>query len=285
MDCQSGCTVPPPLDSEDTDRRPRQTDGDDLVCARCRGNAHDALVRIPDLIEHIRSHVVPGSVGADSVHVRGTRTPPAPLSLAAVDDADDIHATLAAWCTDVMDGRDLTGPSWRGTLILPASKRTRAPGRHTSGCTRCVCLASPQHLGPHLPTCTGRRCAGCGTAYDAPRAFGLAAGATHATAVLVAWITPHLAWIYEQPWAAGFVAEVTQKVAIIGSRWPVEERPTRCAAPCPACDRLTLIRYAPQWHTGPVSIRCTAADCGEPLDERLYGHYVRVLADTYGGAA
>jgi hypothetical protein len=65
----------------------------------------------------------------------------------------------------------------------------------------------------------------------------------------------------------------------------MEERPVRCAAPCPACDRLTLTRYAPRFVTGSISIRCTATDCGEPLDERLYGHYVRVLADTYGGAA
>jgi hypothetical protein len=26
-------------------------------------------------------------------------------------------------------------------------------------------------------------------------------------------------------------------------------------------------------------------EVGQRLDERLYGHYVRVLADTYGGAA
>jgi hypothetical protein len=81
------------------------------------------------------------------------------------------------------------------------------------------------------------------------------------------------------------VDELTAAVATIGSRWPVEERPVRCAAPCPACDRLTLVRYAPRFYTGPVSIRCTADDCHEPLEENLYAHYVRVLADAHGGAA
>jgi hypothetical protein len=66
----------------------------------------------------------------------------------------------------------------------------------------------------------------------------------------------------------------------MGARWPVDEHPTRCAAPCPACDRLSLVRYAPTFYRGPVSIACTAGDCGEPLDERYYEHYVRVLTDT-----
>lgn len=272
MDCQSGCTVPRQHHAECADLEtchgclPRPADDASAVCRSCRGRLHDALVRLPDLVQHIREHVVPGSPGGDSVHVRGTRTPPAPLSVPAVDDADALHSMLAAWCGEVMDGRDVRGPVWRGTMVLAAAKRT-LEGRHRVGCS-------------------GRRCTGCAVAYAPPRVFGLAAAADGTpTSALVEWLHPHLDWALAQAWADEIVYEVTAQVRTVGSRWPVEERPTRCAAPCPACDRLTLTRYAPQWHTGPVSIRCTATDCGEPLDERLYGHYVRVLADTYGGAA
>ncbi|WP_088312397.1 hypothetical protein [Kineosporia sp. R_H_3] len=276
------------------------------MCARCRGNAHDSLVRLPDLVEHIRSHVVPGSASPDGVHVRGTRTPPAPLSLAAVDDADALHSMLVAWCTEVMDGRDLTGPTWRGTMVLPASKRF-LPAVHRS-------------------TCPGGRCKGCAVAYDPPRGFGLAMvppipGTGHmdrsdpsrvrqclclrpgqigphtprcvrdgwtqppaadpevwtATTALVDWLRPHMAWVATQPWAADFVAELTSEVATKSNRWSLEERPVRLSTPCPACDRLSLSRFAPRFYTGAVSIRCTARDCGEPIPEAHYGLYTRVV--------
>lgn len=231
---------------------------------------------MPDLVEHIRTQVRPGW-GGDHVHVKGSRTPPAPIRLAAVDDADQLHAMVAGWCEQVMDGRDLAGPDWAGTMVLPASRRARASGRHGRSCRRCACFgdAAPRPVGPHRPGCSDQPCDGCVAAYDAPRAYGLRRPG--ATQTLVRWLIPHLDWLLAGPAAAEFVAEVTAAVRSAQAHWPVEERPVRCAAPCPACDRLTLVRRAPRWQGGPVTISCEAADCGEPLDEGLYAHYVRVV--------
>lgn len=273
MDCQSGCTVPREHLASCPDPAacrgclPREAADGIAVCQRCQGRLHDALVRLPDLVEHIRSHVTPGAARLDAVHVRGSRTPPAPLSLAAVDDADALHAMVASWCTEVMDGRDVRGPVWAGTMLLPAAKRTRVPGRHRSTCP------APD------------RCAGCAVAYVDARAFGLASSAYDAdedaadrpAAVLVGWLTRHLDWCLTQDWAADLVADVTDQVHTLAARWAMTEQAVSLKAPCPACDRLTLKRFAPAFYRGQVSIRCAAKDCGEPIPEDRYGLYTRIV--------
>jgi hypothetical protein len=306
VDCPNGCTVP----QSDT---PRQIEDDHhSVCRRCTGVTRDALVRLPDLVEHIRAHVVPGSAGpTDAIRVRSSKTAPAPLSLAAVDDADRLHAVIAQACGAVMAGRDVRGPSWHGTRLLAASKRTKVPGQHAAGCK------------------AGPRCPGCAPVYDEPRPLGLSSAALDVVALsglsvdradpartwscicllagahgphtracwtrwrrverytpdtqpspaaeLVAWLDPHLDWVYAQDWAADFVTAITTAVGQVGARWAVEERPQHLNAPCPACNRLTLSRYAPTFYTGEPSIRCSARDCGEPIPIERYGLYTRVV--------
>ncbi len=292
MECPNGCTVP----QSDT---PRQIEDDDhTVCRRCTGTARDALVRVPDLVEHIRAHVVPGSAGpTDAVRVRSSKTAPAPLSLAAVDDADRLHAVLADACGRVMAGRGLTGPSWRGTRLLAATKRRPAGGAPVyeqarplglssaaldagalagvgvdrAGPARtwaCICRLGPDHRGPHTARCPARWARVDRYAPDTQPS---------PAAALVAWLDPHLPWIFGQDWAPDFVTDLTTAVGQVGARWSAEERPQHLNAPCPACDRLTLSRYAPTFYTGEPSIRCSARDCGEPIPVHHYGLYTRVV--------
>jgi hypothetical protein len=84
------------------------------LCIGCHGRLTQDIGRIPDLITHIREHVQPGAVRRDSM-VQGTRTPPAPLALDAVDAADRLYAVLRSWtemATDELELSPLAGGGW-----------------------------------------------------------------------------------------------------------------------------------------------------------------------------
>src|SRR5574343_522767 len=87
---------------------PAVPDGDAVVCHKCVTNLLWALTTAPDVVEHIRSICLhPGQT---------------------VSDADDIHASIAEWAKQLVSATTLTGPTWVGSDVRPASKRRSVAG-------------------------------------------------------------------------------------------------------------------------------------------------------------
>lgn len=141
--CATGCYLPGqhvptavhPADHPCLGCLPRRTAPGRVVCWRCSNGLEDALVRAPDLVAHIRDQVVPGdSGGTDGLPGAGRLDGPAPLSLGAVADADDLHALLCSWAALVAETYPggLCGPGWVGTH-RPRGNDRPAVGLTTAG--------------------------------------------------------------------------------------------------------------------------------------------------------
>lgn len=124
MDCR-GCT-------------PREA-SEGLLCARCWGNLQRDVRTAPSIIDWIREHVEPSSQWGERIN-SGEVDAPAPLSVTAVDDADELHACLASWALLILEEHParLVGPNvprqWRatdGTVVglMPDSNATTAVSR------------------------------------------------------------------------------------------------------------------------------------------------------------
>lgn len=87
------------------------------VCGGCNGRVRRALAELPTLVAWISTHEMPSSGTSDDPHVTGSRTPPAPVRLDAIDDADELHAVLILWCQTVvhLHPGDLAGPVLNST--------------------------------------------------------------------------------------------------------------------------------------------------------------------------
>lgn len=140
--CITGCSIPgkhSPTTNHPGDCPgclPRPAAPDRLVCWRCCNRAEDALTRAPDLVAHIRDQVIPGSSGpADDLPGGPRSRAPAPLSLTAVADADDLHALLCSWADLVVDEHPdhIHDPGWRGTHRPGVNGQRRAVGLTTAG--------------------------------------------------------------------------------------------------------------------------------------------------------
>lgn len=117
--CQTGCTL---RDQHLAQCRgdcwgclPRPTDSG-LVCARCQTRLGAAIRTTPALVDWLRQQLDPTQTASD--RVSGTHAPPAPLNVAAVADADDLHAMLASWALLHLEEHpdNLSGPRLGGTL-------------------------------------------------------------------------------------------------------------------------------------------------------------------------
>lgn len=74
----------------------------------------EAITQAPALVMWVREHIQHRT--GDGEHVRTSKDPPAPGNLAAIDDADYLHAQLAGWARLVLEERpELQGPKWQGT--------------------------------------------------------------------------------------------------------------------------------------------------------------------------
>ena len=254
--CASGCTIRrrhlADCGTEDGDTTadacpgclPRPASDGSTVCIVCDGRWTDALTRAPELVTHIRSLIEPGSAGPSEAqwkHTKGAAAP-APLNVAAVSDADDLHAVLASWAARVVDESGMHGPHWSGSDVRPASRR--------------------------------RTCGG--VAYEDARVVGLTAGTDGAaTREVAGWLLTHRAWILSREWVPVMVQEVSRMVGQLRARWPVEERPARLPIRCPECGQRALTRYAPREAGWPSTITCD--ECGQTIPEQLYGHYARLV--------
>lgn len=110
-----------------------------IVCWRCNNRTEDALTRAPDLVADIREHVMPGAGSPSDGLPGGKRVhAPAPLSVGAVADADDLHALLASWAQAMVDEAPdgLVGPDWGGTYRPTDGSGRRSVGLTTAGTWR-----------------------------------------------------------------------------------------------------------------------------------------------------
>lgn len=240
------------------------------LCQPCSGRITRALLDAPDLVGWIREQVTPGTW-------RGTRDDvlreaPAPLTVDAVADADDLHALLSAWAVAYADLTGLTGPSWGGSAIRPGSRRRiDLPGPHG--------LPSTRHV-----------------VYDDPRVVGLRADADHrdATHRVATWLLRHREGIAALDWAASWHDEVVDAIRGASSRWPRAPRQRKLPLPCPSCDQVMLWMHPPagppayqddgslSW-AYPISVCCHNDACGRVLTEGDYylavGNIRRQLAE------
>ena len=230
---------------------PAHTQGRDLICEWHQERVREALNYAPKLIAHIRDHVQPGASNSVRPAEKGKGfSPPAPLNISAVSDADDLHAELASWALLIMEEHPsrLHGPGWNGADVRPASTR-RSNGERI---------------------------------YDPARVVGLAASAdplltTHA---ICRWIARQLPWAITQEWAGALTEELTDRVSRMRARWPMDERRVFLPVPCQACARLTLTRSAPAEPGDPVTIACVAVDCNEVIPPEKYDFMIKVFAEA-----
>lgn len=99
MPCIRGCIL---RGSENNDEPTLMVARHGSLCDSCYYRLKHALEMVPSLVANIRAQVIPGGGASDGLP-RGSRTPPAPLSVTAVDDADTMYAKLVLW-TEAIGG-------------------------------------------------------------------------------------------------------------------------------------------------------------------------------------
>lgn len=103
---------------------------------------------------------------------------------------------------------------------------------------------------------------------------GLRAGGTDNDSTAIAGrLLAHLERVCQYEWVGDMATEISDAVRAALKRWPLEERPIYLPTPCPACDMLSLTRYAPQTFEGKSVISCRA--CGAAIAEDLYDWQTR----------
>lgn len=216
------------------------------VCQDCETRLTAALDEAPHLVAHIRSHIEPGPAPTDPDRPKRhgkAEAAPAPLSVAALSDADDLHALLASWAVRIAASRRLHGPSWAGSDVRPASKRRHPIGAMVYEDARVV-----------------------GVRYDG------------ATRHVTDWLRVHIDHAVALDDAADLVDEIASLVGALKRRWPDEE-PVRWLPRirCPKCHRMSLRRSPPKFVGQPVMIHCSATDCGKQIAEELWAHQARLI--------
>lgn len=264
------------------------------MCSRCAGRLRRALVVLPGLVAWVRAQAEPSmAVSDEPMRKDAKKSPPVPVRLDAVDAADELHALLAAWCRAVVEehpttsrGPDLTG-SVRARRVLadmtgpvvglagPGGRMSLTPPRVTED--RHVLTPGPGREGPVAVRYVRHR-----DEIDASGGWRGDSGTVSAvppTEHAAAWLTAHLTWALGRAWAGELVDELADAVETAERRWPRDERPARLPTTCPACDRASLVRYAPTYPGAATVILCEAEACGELIREELYDfHAARVLA-------
>ncbi|HLS02410.1 MAG TPA: hypothetical protein VK054_10605 [Beutenbergiaceae bacterium] len=137
QNCAAGCTSRnrhnPECQAQEvgcTGCRPRPAEYG-LLCRRCHFQLSENLIDAPGLIKHLRAQIFPSNqTTTDTPFITGTKTPPAPADLSAIDAADELHATLISWALLVQEEHPagLRGPTMTGTQWASAD---RPIGAHT----------------------------------------------------------------------------------------------------------------------------------------------------------
>lgn len=207
------------------------------LCTPCAGRVTRALLDAGDLAAWLLENVMPGST-PDAPRVSGSREAPVPLSLTALDDADELHATLATWVMRYTRWTGLAGPATTGTATRP--RLIDRDGHHH----------------------TERR----------PTGLRPEAGAT-VTAQLAAWLLAHQEGLAHHEAAPFWHDEIVGIVRLANAHFPRADPARKLPIPCPSCDRVLLYMHPPVAAGHPVTVACAADECGRILTEGDY--YVR----------
>lgn len=97
----------PPEDAGPSWTPPLATTG--LLCTGHAKRLERLLAEMPLAHRWLRANLVPGGSG-DSDKISGTKSPPAPLRIEALDQADLIEAQLLSWAENVAQDRSLKAP-------------------------------------------------------------------------------------------------------------------------------------------------------------------------------
>jgi Zn ribbon nucleic-acid-binding protein len=223
-----------------------------LLCTWDRGRLARAIVSAPDLVEHIRDQVEPGAPTGDGMP-GGSRTPPAPLRLDAVDAADLLYAAAADLAAAAADAQRLAGPDRPGVW---RDQRGRIIGASPATIIDATRLAT-NWLHVHL---------------DWVSAWPAVGDLFAAGDVAEPWPdTPWLAAEHAVP--PGLVRLVEQA----HRRWPTASRERHIpGVVCPTCDAAgSLVYHPPGYAEGPVTVQC--ARCGYLVPDDRHGWYARLL--------
>lgn len=216
-----------------------------LICTGCTGRYVRAVSEAPDLIVHVRMHLNPASKGRQDDQ-----------SSKAKGKGQGKH-TPAPMTLEAVDAADRLYSelvSW----------------------VRVTC----DDLDLTTPTIHGWRPEG-----SEGQIAGLKPTAPNDSPAMARLLLRHAERVYAQPWVTVLIAELGTLVHRMDRAWPRIERPVYLPTPCPACDMLSLVRYAPSWLGAPITVRCTREECGEVIAEDMYAWQARrVLAERQEAA-
>lgn len=211
-----------------------------VLCSRCWSRLRGVVRTLPSLVEHLFE--VAGQVGASSSSAGGVRRVAGPGGLypAALGEADELHAMLAAWCAEVAEEH----PGCSGGPPVVGSRWTASVVRHDPA-TGESWVSPSEVVGVRVP------------------------GATRA---LVGWLDPLLEWVAGRGWAPVMLEELGRASATASARWPVEEPDRRVVdVRCPSCGALSLVVCPPRVVGADVQVVCQVPACGRVLSEEDWG--------------
>lgn len=211
------------------------------LCAWCWQRLSSDVAAAPALVQHLREVGEPDAGRtpmSDDVHSPNDPAEADMLS-AAIDAADEIHAILASWAMlileehpDIDHGPDQTGwwQSRTHTKIDPDTGELYVSHR---------------------------------------RPVGLRRDETRPTHNLVAWLTPHLPWCAEQPWASEMRTEIGSIIATTTARWPTTDYRTRPVpgVECARCGQQGLTYTPTTFYRAQFKVTCTNPECGRIYSE------------------
>lgn len=258
------------------------------LCPHCWTRIQRDVRVAPEIVRWIREHIEP-ALGTWQERIgTGEVDAPAPLSVNSVDDADELHATVASWVLLVLDEHpsNLTleiegvrlSESTERLIIQPALKAwCDACGVVQESDSRLV-LAETLSSHGHAETQIRPNLQPWSEVAVVPvRDAGLMPD-SDATTALCKFLTTHLEWCSEQLWADEMVRELGAQVATLLSRYPQADRSHHMAdVLCPSCGRSTMVYYPPAWFGSSTLVMCEHTGCGEQVAEDKFGHFMRLV--------
>lgn len=195
------------------------TTDDELTLALLVERARRRLTEAPELVEYVRIRRQPGGAVRDGQPGAPSRTPPAPLHIGALDDADGVYV-------------DLVG-------------HVRRWARELSVTTLTVALRSGEWT-------TDGVLLGFRSTTTPP-------GAARLTRDLTDWLLLHLDRIASHPGGPEFLHDVAHTIEAVYSRFPLEARPDRphWRRPCEVCGELAVTAdWKPDAEIRDVTVWC-----------------------------
>jgi len=206
------------------------------------------VIDAPELVRHLREMAQPTAGAKPPSDGRGHGDPAESSVLSgAVDAADGVHATLAAWAHIILeehpDRLGMRGPDERGAVITQQTLRRNEDGVYVQKAT----------------------------------VWGIRDA--EATARLVKWLLPLLGWCAAQEWAGEMRREIGDVVRTTMARWPIAETRTRPLVDtlCPRCDHGSLVYTPPSAYRAPFVVACINPECGRIFTEDEWTRLVELL--------